>query len=100
MSMNQEWKIHEEDVVQLSDGSLQIDLRDVDGDRLTAIVGGGDSSPLDSGRFFVELVTGRVHRLGLAENPPAGDYTVVVLDPEAPRRPPWVSRIQIRDIRG
>ncbi len=98
--MSQHRKFHEQDLVQLSDGSLHIDLRDVDGVRVTAIVGGGDASPLDSGRFFVELVTGRVHRLGLAENPPAGEYTVVVLDPETPHRPPWVSRIQIRDIRG
>lgn len=90
----------EQNLVQVSSGSLQIDLRDAEGDRLTAILAGRDISPLDSGHFHVELETGRVHRLSLAENPPSGDYTVVVLDPDAPRRPPSVSHIQIRDIRG
>lgn len=98
--MNKEQAMREQDLVHVSNGSLQIDLRDVEGDRLTAIVGGRDTSPLDSGQFVVELEAGRVHRLGLAENPPAGEYTVVVMDPDASRRPPWVSRIQIRDIRG
>lgn len=89
-----------EQVASISDGALQLDMSVIDARRLMAVVAGHEPSPLESGRYFVELEGGRVHRLSLAENPPAGEYTVVVFDPEEPGRPPWVSRIQVRDIRG
>lgn len=97
--MKKEQDGHGEPIASLRDGRLEIDLSGIAGTRLMAIVVGREQSLLDSGRYFVELDAGRIHRLSLAENPPPGQYTVVVLDPEAPRSTPRVSLIQIREIR-
>ncbi len=91
---------HAEPIASISNGALQIDLSGMRSTQLMVIVTEREPSPLDSGRYSFELDAGRIHRLGLAENPPSGEYTVVVLDPEKPERPPRVSHIQIREVRG
>ncbi len=98
--MKNEQNVHDDRIASISDGALQIDLSGMRSRQLMVLVTEREPSPLDSGHFSFELDAGRIHRLGLAENPPSGEYTVVILDPEKPERPPRVSHIQIREVRG
>jgi len=86
-------------IATVSNGELQLDLTGFEARRALAVITGAEPSLLDSGDYVVELEGGRVHSLSLAANPPAGDYTVVILDPNDPGMLPETAEIQIREHR-
>lgn len=97
--MNRDKQGSNEHWVTVKGREVVIDLSDAEARRVMVIFLGGGRSPLDSGHHFVEFEGGSVKNLSLASNPPGSEYTVVILDPDEPTRPPRVSRIQIREIR-
>ena len=81
--------------VTIEQGSLHIDLGQIETSQAIVIIADAETTPLDNGLYVVELEGQRLHRLSLANNPPEGAYAVVVMEPEAPQKVPVTCWLQV-----